>query len=220
MRIGNLWLSAAWKGVFALFCAVALVVDFEFFGPAPRPHWHYLNYFTILSNIACMIFFALAFVASAGALRRGERDFAWHPRLEGVFVFCITVVGIVYATLLAPKDIAEGHFFNFENIVLHYTGPVMVLLDWLLFSPKGSFRAVDPLRWLLVPLGYFGYILLRSTFAGEIGDSGSAFPYDFIDPAVQGGWGPMLRGVFFIALGMAVVGYLIFVADRLLRRRV
>jgi hypothetical protein len=91
----------------------------------------------------------------------------------------------------------------------------MVVLDWLLFSPKGRFRPTDPLVWLLAPLGYFGYILVRSTFAGNIGTSESPFPYGFIDPAVQGGWGEMLRGVLFIALGMAALGYIIFALDRM-----
>lgn len=130
----------------------------------------------------------------------------------------IAVTGIVYAVLLAPADIAEGNFFTFKNLILHYIGPAMVVLDWLLFSPKGRFRLTDPLVWLLAPLGYFGYILVRSTFAGNIGNTGSRFPYDFIDPAVQGGLGGMVRSVLFIALGMAALGYIIYALDRMLGR--
>ncbi len=72
------------------------------------------------------------------------------------------------------------------------------------------------LAWLLAPLGYFAYILVRSTFAGDIGTTGTAFPYDFIDPAVHGGWGPMLIEVLFLAVGMAVLGYVIYALDRFL----
>ncbi len=217
MRIKNLKFSLAWKGAFAGLAFAAVIVDLGFF--AGRADWYILNYYTLLSNIACGVFFAASHHASERALRAGAKDFAWHPRLEGLFVFCIAVTGIVYATMLAPDDIAKGKFFNFHNLVLHYTGPAMVVLDWLLFSPKGKFRSGDPLRWLLVPLGYFGYILVRSTFAGPIGTTGSRFPYGFIDPAVQGGWGPMMRGVAFITLGMAVLGYAIWALDRLLARR-
>ena len=217
MRIKNIWLSTGWKGIFALLCAAAVIVDFGFL--AGRAEWYILNYYTLLSNIACCVFFAASHLAGERALKAGATDYEWHPRLEGLFVFCIAVTGIVYATMLAPDDIAKGKFWTFHNVVLHYTGPAMVALDWLLFSPKGRFRPVDPLRWLLAPLAYFAYILVRSTFAGPIGTTDSAFPYGFIDPAQGGGWGPMLRGVVFITLGMAALGYVIFAVDRLLARR-
>lgn len=218
MRIKNLWLSTSWKGVFAVLCAAALILDFGFL--KGRADFHILNYYTVLSNIACLVFFSWAHIAGERALKRGVRDFAWRPRLEGAFVFMIAVTGIVYASMLAPADIAAGNFYRFENLVLHYIGPCMVVLDWILFSPKGLFRPTDPLIWLLAPLGYFGYILVRSTFAGPIGTTGSAFPYGFIDPGVQGGWGGMFRGVALIAMAMAALGYLIYAFDRLLARRV
>ncbi len=85
---------------------------------------------------------------------------------------------------------------------------------WLIFCPKGRLRASDPLLWLFIPLGYFCYILVRSTFAGNIGPTTSPFPYPFIDPLARGGWGPMLGGVALIALGMAALGFLLLFIDR------
>jgi hypothetical protein len=216
MRIKNLWFSTIWKGVFAGLCFAAVILDLGFF--SGRADWWILNYYTLLSNIACGVFFAMAHSASERALKRGEKDFSWHPRLEGLFVFMIAVTGVIYATMLAPEDIAEGKFLTFHNLVLHYIGPAMVVLDWLMFSPKGRFRPGDPLLWLLAPLGYFGYILVRSTFAGPIGTTDSPFPYGFIDPAVQGGWGEMFWGVARIAIGMAALGYVIYTLDWLLAR--
>jgi hypothetical protein len=269
MYIKNLWLSAGYKGIYALLVAVALALDFGFF--SGRADWHILNYYTILSNIACVVFFALAHFKVEKAARARLKDFAWQPRVEGAIVFCIAVTGIIYAVMLAPADMGSGRFFSFDNMMLHYVGPAMVLVDWLLFCPKGRLRATDPLKWLCTPLVYFGYILVRSTFAGNIGawgssgadsgvaglsgsvanaaasgnvadaaasgnvadasgipgnvagdlitDTGSRFPYDFIDPAVQGGWGEMFIGVGWIALGMAALGYLIWLADRLMARK-
>lgn len=216
MQIKNLWVSAGYKGVYALLVAAALVMDFGFF--EGRADWHILNYYTVLSNIACMVFFAMAHFHIEKAARAGLRDYAWQPRVEGAIVFCIAVTGVVYAILLAPADLAEGGFFTFENMILHYVGPLMVVSDWLLFGPKGSFRATDPLLWLCAPLAYFGYILVRSTFAGNIGDTDSPFPYDFIDPAVQGGWSPMFIGVAVIAAAMLVLGYVIYLTDWLMAR--
>ncbi len=50
MRIKNLWLSTAWKGVFVVLCAAALILDFGFL--RGRADFYILNYYTVLSNIA------------------------------------------------------------------------------------------------------------------------------------------------------------------------
>ncbi len=214
MRIKNLWASATYKGVFAILIAVALALDFGFF--RGEANFYILNYYTVLSNIACLVFFAVAHFRVEKALKAGAKEFVWWPRGEAAVVFCISVTGIVYATMLAPIDIASGNFFTFNNLMLHYIGPVMVLVDWLLFCPKGRLRATDPLLWLLIPLAYFGYIVVRATFAGDIGDSGSRFPYGFIDPAVQGGWGGVMRMVGLLTVGMAALGYVIYLIDHYL----
>ena len=217
MWIKNLWASATYKGVYAIMVVVALVLDFGFF--RGEANFYILNYYTVLSNIACLVFFSIAHFQVEKTLKAGVKEFAWCPRGEAAVVFCIAVTGIVYATMLAPIDIASGNFFTFKNLMLHYIGPVMVLADWLLFGPKGRLRATDPLLWLLVPLAYFGYIVVRSAFAGDIGDSGSRFPYGFIDPAVQGGWGGVMRMVALLTVGMAALGYVIYLIDRLMARR-
>lgn len=205
MYIDNPRVSTPYRSVYVAMCAAALVIDFGFL--RGQANMYALNYYTVLSNIACLVFFVAMLVRRDKSMARGE----------GAIVFCIAVTGIIYATLLAPADIADGHFFSFKNMALHYVGPAMVILDWLLFSPKGRIRPTDPLLWLFIPLGYFAYILVRSCFAGNIGPTASRFPYPFIDPAVQGGWLPMLQGVALIAVGMAALGYLIYLVDRLTR---
>ncbi len=211
MYIKNLWASAIYKCIYMVMCAAALIIEFGFL--RERADFYTLNYYTILSNIACLVFFISSLCVLIKTLKTG-RDPVYYPRTEGAIVFCIAITGIIYATMLAPADMANGNFFSFRNMALHYVGPAMVVLDWLLFSPKGCIRSTDPLRWLFIPLSYFCYILVRSIFAGNIGPTDSRFPYPFIDPAVQGGWGAMLCGVALIAVGMAALGYLIFFIDR------
>ncbi len=219
MYVKNLYASTIYKGIYVLLCAAALIVDFGI--PQGLMRWHILNYYTVLSNIACLAFFTAAFAAGVRAWRRGEKTYSWRPRTEGAVVFCIAVTGLIYALMLGPDDLAEqgAGFFSFRNMMLHYAGPVMVALDWLLFNPKGRFCVWDPLKWLSIPLAYFVYILVRSTFAGPIGGSGSRFPYAFIDPAAQGGWGNMMWGVLEIAVELAALGYVIYLIDWLLAKR-
>lgn len=217
MHFKNIWTSIVFKGVYVVLCAIALCIEFGLF--QGRVYLYTLNYYTVLSNLACLIFFISAFWHSQQAARTGVREYAWRPRTEAAIVFCISITGIIYATLLAPDDMADGNFFTFKNMALHYVGPLMVVMDWLLFCPKGRLHATDPLRWLLIPLGYFVYIVIRSTFAGNIGPTQSRFPYAFIDPVVQGSWGHMLLGVLLIAVGMTALGYLIYSVDRVMSRK-
>ncbi len=200
-------LATAYRSLYVVMCTAALVLEFGFM--RGEAHLYALNYYTVLSNIACVVFF----VAMLSHPRRPM------PRTEGAILFCIAITGIIYATMLAPAAIDSGSFFSFRNMALHYVGPAMVVVDWLLFCPKGRLRVTDPLLWLFIPLGYFCYILLRSTFVDNIGPADSAFPYPFIDPATRGGWGPMLGGVGVIAIGMAALGYLILLLDRLLAKK-
>jgi hypothetical protein len=219
MQVKNLYFSTAWRGIYVVLCSTALAMELGIGGS--RMNWYVLNYYTVLSNIACVVFFTLAFAGGAGALavEAGRaKKFSFAPRFEAAILYCIALTGIIYAALLAPADAGSPRFFSFENMMLHFAGPAAVFVDWLLFAPKGRLRAKDPLRWLLIPLAYFIYILVRSTFAGDIGETGSRFPYGFLDPAVQGGWGRMFAGVGLIALGMATTGYLIWLLDLILGR--
>ncbi|MGA8046237.1 MAG: Pr6Pr family membrane protein, partial [Dermatophilaceae bacterium] len=65
-----------------------------------------------------------------------------------------------------------------DNTVLHYIVPVAMLVDYLLDRPRRrlSFRA--SLLWLIYPLAYAGYSLIR----GAIVDW---YPYPFLDPGTN-----------------------------------
>ncbi len=88
----------------------------------------------------------------------------------------------------------------------------MVILDWLFFCPKGIWHRWEPAAWLLIPLTYFVYIVIRAQLAGDIGNTGSPYPYGFIDVNALG-WGRVMIDVGWSALGMALLAYLFYVAD-------
>lgn len=178
------------------------------------------NYYTVLSNAVCFLYFLIVLIVNIRRLSRGLPTEAWRPRLEGAVVFCITVTFLVYHFVLRPEAFRMGNggsFYSVLNMVQHYLVPLMALLDWLLFCPKGRWHRSDPLSWLLIPFAYFIYILIRAPFAGNIGGTSSPYPYSFIDVEAYG-VGIVARNALLAALGMFVLAYLLYFIDRGLAR--
>jgi hypothetical protein len=180
-----------------------------------------LIYYTILSNLACFFYFlTLTFFTAARIFRKGVRgEAAWLPRLKGALTMCITVTLLVYHFLLAggappipPAVITERWAANF---LLHYVTPTMVILDWALFSPKKTFRRLDPLLWLAIPLAYVCFALVRAEIGGLLAGGASRFPYFFLDIDAIG-WAGMLGYSAVITLGCVVLGYIYFFLDNYL----
>ncbi|WP_246805159.1 Pr6Pr family membrane protein [Mesorhizobium mediterraneum] len=90
----------------------------------------------------------------------------------------ITLVFIVYATLLAqlwqPQDL-----FLLCDSLLHYATPVLFVLWWLVAGADGSTRWRDISWWMIYPVAYLGYALVRVPISGEV-------PYPFLDVAKNG----------------------------------
>lgn len=178
--------------------------------------WSDFNYYTVLSNAVCFIYFLLSLAVNIRRLAQRRHVDTWRPRLEGAVVFTITVTFIIYNFVLRPEAFkmgGGGNFYSALNMTQHYIVPWLVILDWLLFCPKGRWRRYDPASWLLIPLVYFVYILIRAPFAGNIGGTSSPYPYSFIDIQAHG-VGTVAVNVLWAALGMLALGYLMYFIDR------
>lgn len=85
----------------------------------------------------------------------------------------------------------------------------LTLLWWLVYAPKGGLGLRAPLYWVVWPLLYSGYALLRGTFDG-------VYPYYFLDLPKLGMAG-LLQETGIVALGFLVFGYLLAGVARVLR---
>jgi hypothetical protein len=140
------------------------------------------------------------------------------PRIKGAFTMMITVTMIIYHVLLAggkfPLYTGGDFMFWLSLILLHYISPLMVILDWLLLSPKRAFRLYDPLIWTAIPFAYVIAMLIRAEIGGIITGIGSRFPYFFLDIDLIG-WMVMSGYVAVITFGFILVGYAMVLIDRL-----
>ncbi|MER9231798.1 Pr6Pr family membrane protein [Mesorhizobium sp. M0622] len=129
----------------------------------------YFSFFTILTNIGAVLVHA-SLLSSTG--------YAWFPafagpRMRAAVAAAITLVFIVYATVLAQLWQPQG-LFLLCDVLLHYVTPVLFVLWWLVAGADGSTRWRDISWWMIYPVAYLAYALLRAPIAGEV-------PYPFLD---------------------------------------
>ena len=83
-------------------------------------------------------------------------------------------------------------------------------MQWLLFAPKENLSILCAVWWLILPLSYTVFALLRAIGGKPIGHTGLLYPYPFMD-LQRLGWGKLLRNaavllVLFFLLGCMLIG--------------
>lgn len=152
---------------------------------------NFFSYFTVLSNL----------VAIATLVVGGRNEM-----LRGAAVLYMGMTGLVYALLLSGVDVQTP---GFSNWVLHRIMPLVVVLDWLYVPPRVPLTLRRTLAWLVFPLLYLPYTLIR----GEIVDW---YPYPFVDPTRDGGYLRVAGNSAGVALGFVAMTWLItWVGNRL-----
>ncbi|MGW2665233.1 Pr6Pr family membrane protein [Nocardia tengchongensis] len=170
-----------------------------------NPNYSYANffsYFTIQSNILGLI------VLVVGGLKdpAGRR---WQV-LRGAATLYLTITLIIYAVLLADIDVQLTE--RWINDTLHRVIPIVLIADWLLVASgiKPTVKLV--LGWLIYPLAYGAYTLVRGPFADW-------YPYPFMDPREQG-YGALTIGLVVMAVVFAILGVIVAAVNGLVPKAV
>ncbi|RWC94842.1 MAG: hypothetical protein E5V58_26915 [Mesorhizobium sp.] len=132
------------------------------------------SFFTILTNIGAVLVHT-SLLSPSG--------YAWFPafagsRLRAGVAVAISLVFIVYATVLARLWQPQG-LFLLCDMLLHYVTPALFVLWWLIAGADGTTRWRDISWWMVYPLAYLAYVLLRAPIAGEV-------PYPFLNVEKNG----------------------------------
>ena len=173
-------------------------------------------FFTALSNLACLVWAVWSVVVTG----RDIRTDGWRggsspsPRAAGYPLMSIIVTMLIYLVVLAPT-VPTDELFTLEDTLVHVVVPVLMILDWALFTPKGRQRWYDPLLWAVPPYLYLGWAFLHHALGGDF--SGRPYPYPFMN-VDRIGWDGFFTYVVVLTLGLEVVAYVIHAADRLLAR--
>lgn len=166
----------------------------------------FISYFTILTNILVALCLTCPLISPSSRMSKYfSRSF-----VQGGIAVYITIVGITYSLLLRNLWKPEGWQLVADRL-LHDVMPVVFVLFWLIFVPKGNLKWSHAFSWLAYPAIYLAYVLLRGTVIDE-------YPYPFIDVTELGYDGMLLNSLFMLA-GFIVVGLLFLTLDWIFRKR-
>jgi len=186
---------------------VAARNDNGFFVSVPARIVNVLSYFTVQSNILVALTTGLLAV-------RLDRTATWFRVLRLTAVIAITITGVVFH--LALKGLVEltGKAVT-ADWILHTASPILGLVGWLVFGPRGWVTQPIVRLCVLFPVLWLAYTLVRGAIVTD--RTGRHFyPYPFLD-VVDHGYARVtvnivLVAVFFFALALGAL-----VADKRLK---
>lgn len=154
----------------------------------------FFSYFTVLTNTLVATVLTCALTSRESAARR------WflQPWVSSGIAVSIAVVGLAYNVLLRHLWHPEGWQWLADEL-MHDVMPLLFLAWWWMCVPKGTLRLRHIALWVIYPLVYFAYALLRGHLL-------ATYPYPFIDvdtlgyPQVFVNAGGLLAGFVLIAL--------------------
>ena len=159
----------------------------------PETLLRYFGFFTILTNILVAV--SLTMVYLKGISENGH--FLTRPKTLTATAVYITIVGLIYNIILrfqwAPQGLAK-----LVDELLHSVIPVLFIFFWIKFVPKQSIQWKSILSWLIYPLVYLGYTLLRGSFAAW-------YPYPFINVTELGGYSKVLMNSTMVTVAFLVI---------------
>lgn len=134
----------------------------------------FFSFFTILTNILVASYFTSQIVPSK---RNSENLLNKTGTLTAVTVY-ITVVGLVYQIALRHLWKPTGLQMIVDEL-LHTIIPTLTIIYWFLYEQKAELKWKMIPKFLLYPLFYLGFILVRGKLSGF-------YPYPFINVTALG----------------------------------
>lgn len=166
----------------------------------------FFSFFTVLTNTLVAVVLTCELTSRESAARR------WflQPSVSSGIAVSIAVVGLAYSLLLRHLWHPEGWQLLADEL-LHDILPLLFLIYWWCCVPKGTLRLAHIARWVIYPLVYFAYVLLR-------GHVLSAYPYPFIDVSALG-YPQVFLNAGGILVGFVVIALLVVGLDRYIARK-
>lgn len=202
--------SRSWFGVTALCVAGGVLISVftaahNSGGHFPTPIERAFNtfaFFTIQSNL-------LVGLSAALLALKPDRSSSGFDVLRLIGVVAITVTGVVYHVALAGLFDLQG-WDQLGNQLVHTVVPIMAVVGWLAFGPRGNISAPVALLSAIFPVCWLGCTLVRGAIVHW-------YPYPFIDVTKLGYAGTVLNCCWVSLLWLGLAGGAVLL-DRRLRR--
>jgi hypothetical protein len=182
---------AAFLGFSALVTEVATLAAEHRFNSAD-----FFSYFTVEANTLAIISLALSsFAVATGTVSRALDLF------RGAVTLYMTTTILIFIVLLSGYSSKELTAVPWDNTVLHYLIPIIIILDWLIDTPASTIAYRSAVLWLGFPLAYLFYSLIRGHFVHW-------YPYPFMNPGHRGYLALVITAVV-IAVILAAITWII-----------
>lgn len=196
MKIFSLLIAIlAWFSVITQF---VLMMDHRV-APVGETIIRFFSYFTILTNILVALYFTFSYYkVRVGLLKIIDRS----GTLTAVTIY-ILIVGLVYQVLLRHVWEPTGMQMIVDEL-LHTIIPGIVLVYWIMFGTNTMVAYKDIRQWMVYPLGYLFFILVRGYMSGF-------YPYPFVDVGTQGIEKVVVNSVSLMLCFIGLSAFFIFV---------
>ena len=171
-------------------------------------------FYTNLSNLLVLLYqlvLSLALFWPQSSLCRLVTD----VHVSFSMAMCIWVTHLIYHFMLLPDakrrgKLSDDFVSKTGNLFAHYIIPLLAVGQWLLLADKSALDWTCALWWLLLPLCYLVFALLRARTGKPIGHTKLIYPYFFMD-VDRLGVPRFLRNLLiflflFFLLGLVLVG--------------
>ncbi|MEO8726442.1 MAG: Pr6Pr family membrane protein [Acidobacteriaceae bacterium] len=154
---------------------------------------NFFSYFTILTNLLVALLLTISLFA--------PHSLAARAPAQGAAALYIIIVGATYSLLLRQIWAPQG-LQKIVDVLLHDAVPILYAIYWIVFLSRIPLRWINALHWLLYPLVYLIYSLLRGAFTG-------IYLYPFLDAQTLGyprvAWHAALFLIVFLLLGALLI---------------
>jgi hypothetical protein len=153
---------------------------------------NFFSYFTVESNALAVISLVFSSIALAAGRTSERLEF-----FRGAVTLYMTTTILIFIVLLSGYPASELTAVPWDNTVLHYIMPLVIIVDWLVVNRRRAIQYRRALLWLSYPLLYLVYSLIRGPIVGW-------YPYPFMDASLHG-YLPVVLTSVVIAVVLAAI---------------
>ncbi|HEA22049.1 hypothetical protein LCGC14_0651740 [marine sediment metagenome] len=164
----------------------------------PETIFRFFSFFTILTNTLVALYLTSKYFGFSNGLLS---IFSRKSTLTALTTF-ILLVGTVYQLILRGIWEPEG-LQRIIDELLHTIIPVYFLVYWYLYASASDIRLRPTLYWLLYPLLYFVFVIVKGHFSGF-------YPYPFLNANEIGYLGVAKSFLTILGITLLLMSLLVF----------
>lgn len=138
-------------------------------------------YFTILSNIAILVFFIVQLIYDIFGFKKSSKFYI----IKLILLINITITMFAFEFVVRPYiNMQTGYTaMNIRDTFVHVVVPVLTILDYIVFDEKGNFNFEYIKYAVISPILYLIFVTVYGNFGGRFTAFGnvSKYPYIFMD---------------------------------------